>query len=79
MVEAPPVLPRRLASEEAPAEEAAEAWVRWAVLRLAQQLVVVLQLRRRLRAMGDGRAANTAAIAEDVVPRMRLLTPGGAG
>ena len=41
------MLPRRLASEEAPAEEAAEAWVRWAVLRLAQQLVVLLQLRRR--------------------------------
>ena len=40
----PPVLPGRLAAEEAPAEEAAEVWVRWAVLRLAQQLVVVLLL-----------------------------------
>ena len=34
----------RLAAEEAPAEEAAEVWVRWAVLRLA-----LLLLRRRLR------------------------------
>ena len=41
------MLPGCLAAEEAPAEEAAEAWVRWAVLRLAQQLVVLLQLRRR--------------------------------
>ena len=46
----PPGLgPWRLAPGEAPAEEAAEAWVRWAVLRLAQQLVVLLQQRRRQR------------------------------
>ena len=37
----PPVLPGRLAAEEAPAEEAAEVWVRWAVLRLALLLMVL--------------------------------------
>ena len=42
------MLPGRLASEEAPAEEAAEARVRWAVRRLAQQLVALLLRRRRL-------------------------------
>ena len=47
----PPVLPGRLAAEEAPAEEAAEVWVRWAVLRLALLLMVLpllLPRRRRL-------------------------------
>ena len=37
----PPVLPGRLAAEEAPAEQAAEVWVRWAVLRLALLLMVL--------------------------------------
>ena len=46
----PPVLPGRLAAEEAPAEEAAEVWVRWAVLRLALLLMVLsLLLPRRRR------------------------------
>ena len=46
----PPVLPGRLAAEEAPAEEAAEVWVRWAALRLALLLMVLpLLLPRRRR------------------------------
>ena len=46
----PPVLPGRLAAEEAPAEEAAEVWVRWAVPRLALLLMVLpLLLPRRRR------------------------------
>ena len=44
----PPVLPGRLAAEEAPAEEAAEVWVRWAVLRLTLLLMVLLLLRQHL-------------------------------
>ena len=34
--------PRALAAEEAPAEEAAEVWVRWAVLRLTLLLMVLV-------------------------------------
>ena len=46
----PPVLPGRLAAEEASAEEAAEVWVRWAVLWLALLLMVLpLLLPRRRR------------------------------
>ena len=46
----PPVLPGRLAAEEASAEEAAEVWVRWAVLWLALLLMVLpLLLSRRRR------------------------------
>ena len=45
----PPLLPGRLAAGEAPAEEAAEVWVRWAVLRLALLLMVLLLLLRRRR------------------------------
>ena len=41
----PPVLPGRLAAEEAPAEEAAEVSVRWAVLRLTLLQMVLLLLR----------------------------------
>ena len=49
-METPAGAPRALAAEEAPAEEAAEVWVRWAVLRLTLLLMVLLLLRqRRLR------------------------------
>ena len=41
----PPVLPGRLAAEEAPAEEAAEVSVRWAVLRPTLLQMVLLLLR----------------------------------
>ena len=41
----PPVLPGRLAAEEAPAEEAAEVSVRWAVLWLTLLRMVLLLLR----------------------------------
>ena len=41
----PPVLPGRLAAEEAPAEEAAEVSVRWAVLRLTLLRMMLLLLR----------------------------------
>ena len=41
----PPVLPGRSAAEEAPAEEAAEVSVRWAVLRLTLLQMVLLLLR----------------------------------
>ena len=41
----PPVLPGRLAAGEAPAEEAAEVSVRWAVLRLTLLQMVLLLLR----------------------------------
>ena len=40
----PPVLPGRLAAEEAPAEEAAEVSVRWAVLRLTLLRMMLLLL-----------------------------------
>ena len=42
----PPVLPGRLAAEEAPAEEAAEVWVRWVVLRLALLLMALSRVRK---------------------------------
>ena len=41
----PPVLPGRLAAGEAPAVEAAEVSVRWAVLRLTLLQMVLLLLR----------------------------------